>query len=236
MAKFPIIILHGWGLRGSTYHKLAELLGKKGYRVYAPDLPGFGDEPLGKSSMDLDDYVGFVSSYLKKRKVRKAGFIGHSFGGRVAIKFAVKFPDRVDLLILTGAPGIKHKLSFFRRVVMYVAVVFGELFGIRVLLPLKRVVRKGLYFLIGEWDYYNAGELRQTFKHIVSEALQGYLPLITTPTLLLWGESDRVIPVSNARKMKDLIPNAKLVTIKGVGHKLPYEHSSLFLSAIGDLL
>lgn len=232
----PIIILHGWGLRGSAYDKLASLLKEKGYRIFSPDLPGFGREPLAKEAMTLEDYATFVKDFIQKKHLRKVIFIGHSFGGRVAIKFSVKFPNFVHALVLTGAPGIKHRLSFVRRVVMCVSVVFGEVFRSRLLLPLKETARKGLYFLIGEWDYYKAGDLQETFKRIVSEALQDCLPQIKAPTLLLWGEKDRIIPVSDARRMRSLIPKCQLVVVENAGHKLPYEKPEAFVSAIQNFL
>src|SRR3989338_11260331 len=99
--KSPIIILHGWGLRGSVYRKLIELLKQKGHKVFAPDLPGFGHEPLLNNSMKLDDYILFVKNFIAEKKIKKPIIIGHSFGGRVTVKYAFLYPDEIDKLILT---------------------------------------------------------------------------------------------------------------------------------------
>lgn len=219
----PIIILHGWGLNGSVYMNLSNLLKVKGYEVFFPDMPGFGKELLRKKEMNLDDYVEFVRNFMKKKKIKRVILFGHSFGGRISIKLAVKYPNEVLALILTGVPGVKQKLSPLRTFIQYYAVSLGETFRIKALSSLKNILRKGLYFLIGEWDYYNAGNLRETFKKVIAEDLTPYLKRIKTPTLLLWGEYDRVVPLSIALRMKKYIPGAKLIVYKKYGHKLPYE-------------
>jgi pimeloyl-ACP methyl ester carboxylesterase len=107
------------------------------YSILIPDLPGFGKSNEPNENWNLDDYVEFVDEFIKKAS-RKGGFelvknilkkmqdgstgllsqwsqqtkpilIGHSFGGRIAIKYAAKYPEKIDKLILTGAAGIKHK-------------------------------------------------------------------------------------------------------------------------------
>jgi len=181
--------------------------------------------------MDLDDYVKFVRDFMKKKKLKKVVLLGHSFGGRVAIKFTTSFPQRVCGLILTGAPGIRQRLSFIRRVVQYVAISLGELFRIDALRPLYLILRKGLYFMIGEWDYYKAGDLRETFKKIIAEDLASDLSKIKVPTLIVWGQQDAVVPLSVGRQMHSLIPHSKLVIVKDVGHKLPYENPKAFSNA-----
>src|SRR5438270_12888927 len=105
--KYPIVILHGWRLTGSRYKDIQELFQKKGFTVYAPDLPGSADVKLTKEVMRIDDYIDFVLDFLKEHKIKKIILIGHSFGGRVAAKFAGRHPGIVEKLILTGAPLIK---------------------------------------------------------------------------------------------------------------------------------
>lgn len=234
MAKFPIIILHGWGLRGSTYQKLAELLRQRSYRVYAPDLPGFGSEPLAKQSMNLDDYVLFVQSFLKKKRVKPVILIGHSFGGRVAIKYAYTYPKEVAKLILTGVPLVRDR-SLRRKVATLAAVIGGTLLR-NSPKPIREFFRKVLYFAIGELDYYKAGPLRQVFKNVVAEELAGTLKNVSVPVLLVWGEKDRMTPLPHLRRIKKIIPHIPLCIVPNSAHKLPHEHSALFVSKIEAFL
>lgn len=236
MKKDTILILHGWGISGRKYHALENLFKKEGYPVLAPDFPGFGKELLRGTAMALDNYVDFVAEYLRKKKLKKVIIIGHSFGGRVSIKFSVAHPEMIKALILTGAPGIKHKLGFHKRMIMYVSVVLGELFKYQPFSLAKNFIRKALYFMIGEWDYYKAGDLRETFKKIIAEDLRRYLPNISVPTLLLWGENDRLIPLSDGKKMQKIIPRSSLIVIKNAGHKVPYEQPNIFFKRVKEFI
>lgn len=232
--KPSILILHGWGLRGSIYDGVKKLLEKEGFKVFIPDLPGFGEEPLRSSTMMLDDYVSFVDEFLKANKTTQFIIIGHSFGGRVALKYAFKYPERVNKLVLAGTPVIRSSV-LKRKISRMVSIAGGKIFRF---LPktTKDFLRKFLYFLIGEWDYYKAGPLKQVFKNIISEDLVFYAKNIKTPVLLVWGENDRVVPVSDMKKIAKIIPHATFSVVKDVGHKLPYEKPVEFFKAIKPFL
>lgn len=219
-----------------VFKEISNLLQKIGYTVYAPDLPGFGKQPLLFPKMNLNDYVDFVADFIKRNKINKVILLGHSFGGRVSIKFVNKFPNLVSAIILTGAPGIKQKLSFPKKTARNMAMIFTELFRFKALLPIKKILRKGLYFVIGEWDYYNAGDLRETFKNVIGEDLSPLLSKIKIPTLLVWGENDIVVPLSVGKAMRDKIKNSELAVIKNTGHKLPYEAPKDFFQTIKTFL
>lgn len=222
--KKTILILHGWGVDGSKYFKLKQLLENLGFAVFIPDLPGFGKQKLLKKAMNVDDYCDFVEDFVKRWKLDRLILIGHSNGGRIAIKLASRNPSFILKLILTGASGIKPRLSFKKRLAYSLSKI-----GKPIAHPF---FRKLLYFWINEWDYYKAGELSETFKKIIAEDLTSYLPKIEIPTLLVWGEDDKVIPLFYAKKMQQLIPNAKLIVLEGLSHKLPYESPQRFVESI----
>ena len=100
-----VVILHGWPLSGATFAPLSRALATKGYHAFAPDMPGFGNAKLPNKPYHLDDYVSFIQQYAAMRKLKKFILIGHSFGGRVALKFARKNSGMIERLILTGVPG-----------------------------------------------------------------------------------------------------------------------------------
>lgn len=232
MKKKSILILHGWGVHRGKYQEIIDELKKEGFDAYAPDLPGFGEEKLRRKAMCVDDYVDFVKSFVASKELTNIVLIAHSFGGRIAIKLAALGYPNLTGLILTGSAGIKPKLAFPKRAVMYFAISMGELFRFPFLASFKDKIRKLLYFMIGEWDYYSAGDLRETFKKVIAEDLTSYLPKITIPTLLIWGERDRTIPLSDARRMKDFIPDAKLLVVPGATHTLPYAMPHVFVEKI----
>lgn len=228
-----IILLHGWGLTGSKYKDLLQLLIRNGFDAYGFDLPGFGSETL-KNTSNLDDYVEFVRNKIQEKKIVKPIIIGHSFGGRVALKYAWKYPAETAKIILTGVPVIRH-ISLKGKIGYLVAIIFGKLSPI---LPeaAKNKIRKVLYFAIGERDYYKAGPLKQVFKNIISEDLTRYVKEVRVPMYLVWGVLDRLTPVSDVEKIKKLNPESKSVIVENYGHKLPYENPQLFFNSIKNFL
>lgn len=222
-----IVILHGWGLSGSTYKNLKSILESNHYHVFAPDLPGFGKQPLITSNMDLGDYVEFVRKFIKEKQLSKVILIGHSFGGRVALKYAWKYPKKVSQLILTGVPIIRH--NTLPKDIAFFTSVIGGAFLKKFPFQVQRTLRKSLYFIIGEWDYYNAGSLKEMFKNIINEDLAQYTQEIKVPVLLLWGKNDRVTPFNDAVRIQNMIENSKLVVIENTTHKLPYENPKMFV-------
>ncbi len=229
-----IVILHGWGLYGKTYQRLEEILKKNGYSVFAPDLPGFGDEVLPSPNYKLSDYVAFVDNLVIKHKLHKPIFIGHSFGGRVTIKYAFTYPEKVKKIILTGVPVIRE-ISLKKKVAFIFATLGGKMMKG---LPLSfyNLLRKVLYHWIGDWDYYKSGPLKQVFVNIVGEDLVQYITQLKIPVILVWGKGDRLVPVRIVDKIKKLVPNAEVVIMQNATHSPLRDEPEEFYEAIKPFL
>lgn len=222
-----ILILHGWGISGKKYTVLQKKLEKKGYRVFAPDFPGFGSEPLIKPVMTIDDYVDFLKVFYKKNTIAKAYIIAHSFGGRVVAKFAIKYPEKIEKIVFTGSPLIREKLSLRKRIMQQIAHSGKNI---------VRYLPKGfyrrlqwiLYRGVGEWDYYKAENLRETFKNVINENTKSYIGMIKKPVLILWGKHDKMVPEYIGRQIALAIPHATYEEIADGGHAIPYSHPKEF--------
>lgn len=225
--KTPILILPGWKLPGTLYADLVLLFKKRGYRAFALDLPGFSQDKLKVDLLTLDDYVEFVEKFMKSYKISSAILIGHSFGGRLAIKYAYLYPKRVEKLILTGVPIIRN-ITLKKRAASILAFVGKKMIWV---FPhfAREFLRKLLYYSIGEWDYYKSGNLKKVFVNVINEDLAIYLKKIYCPIFLLWGEKDTFIPASDIEKIKKLNPNIESKIIPGCGHRLPIENPKIFL-------
>src|SRR5581483_1422425 len=222
----PILILHGWGTSGKKYNELQKLLEAKKFKVFSPDLPGFGSESL-KKDMTLSDYAEFVRSYLKKKRIEKPIIIAHSFGSRVAAKLAVESPDFIHKLVITGSPLIRQPLSVRKKVFSLVARI-GK--GITPSFA-RESLRKVLYRGVGEVDYLKAGKLSETFKNVVNEDLKNILHKISAPTLIVWGKNDTFVPLRVGKNIAEKIKSSTLKVVDGT-HKLPYENPKLFFETI----
>ncbi len=202
----PFLILHGWGSSSDSWLEVQKNLGQK-FSVICFDLPGFGKSSLPDSVWDLDNYVELVIDLVNKLGIEKFYLLGHSFGGRIAIKLALAFPKRVERLILVDAAGIREQkkgLSFVKFFRFLARFSF-----------LKRAFYK---FVVKSSDYLQAtGIMKQVFKKVVEEDLRNLLQDIEVKTLIIWGRFDKATPLRNGRLMKEKIKNSKLKILE-TGH------------------
>lgn len=236
----PILILHGWGnqvLGGKRFQEVKSLLEKKGYRVFAPDLPGFGQNTLKKESLTFEDYLLFVKSFIHEKKLKKIILIGHSFGGRIAIAFSSRYPELVSRLVLVSASGIPHALPSLKKKIAYVLTkTIGPIFAIPPFSFFYNFLRKLVYYAIGEMDYYKSANLKQTFKNVYQVTIVPDLEKIYVKTLIIWGENDTFTPVEDGKLMHAKINNSKLVIIPHAGHRFPYENPEAFVKEISTFI
>lgn len=215
-----VVLLHGWGSNITLFKSMTEVLKTK-YRVIAPDMPGFGlsDEP--PLPWCVDDYVDFAIKFLKELNVTKATFLGHSFGGRVIIKFFERddLPFEVTKIILADSAGVKPRKTLKQKFKIYTYKAGKKILSVK---PIKKLFPDALNNLqskSGSADYRSASPLmRQTMVKVVNEDLTHIFPKVTPSTLLIWGENDTATPISDACLMEKLMPDAAKVVLKGCGH------------------
>lgn len=107
----PVLLLHGWANDVETLRPLMGMVKEMGFRVYSVDLPGFGLSDTPEGPWGVDEYVNFVLKLLDELALDRVSIIGHSFGGRIAIKLAANDPIRINKLILVDSAGIKPDRS-----------------------------------------------------------------------------------------------------------------------------
>ena len=237
--KKTIVILHGWGstVSGDRYKEVKNLLQKKGFVVYTPDMPGFGKSKLKKDELYFEDYVNFVKKFLDKEKLKKIILLGHSFGGRVAIRFTSLYPEYVSSLILVGASGIPHPLpSLKKKVIYYTTKIIRPIFQRAPFSFFYKLFRKLVYYAIGEMDYYKAGNLSKTFQNVYKISIEEDLKKIRISTGIIWGEKDTITPLADGKLMHKNIKGSKLFIVPEASHKLPYENPKIFTEIVINFL
>ncbi|MCR4615925.1 MAG: alpha/beta hydrolase [Clostridiales bacterium] len=225
-----VVLLHGWGSNIKLFDGIFDLMSGK-YNVVALDMPGFGLSEEPKEPWGVDEYVDFVIEFLKALGIKKASFLGHSFGGRVIIKLVNRtdLPFEIDKLVLVDSAGVKPKKSFKQKVKLR---IYKMSKGVLNFAPVKKLFPDALENLRrknGSADYNSASPLmRQCLVKVVNEDLTHLMPSIKQPVLLIWGSNDTATPLSDAQLMEKLMPEAGLAVIEGVGHYSFIENQIVF--------
>lgn len=217
-----VILLHGWGQNKEMMEKIEEHLASH-FSVYNLDFPGFGESDLPPVSWGVPDYEEFLEDFIEKNDIHNPILIGHSFGCRVAIRYAALHP--VKKMVLTGAAGIKPKQTTTQKmkVMTYKA---GKWF-------LKATGNeeklKELQNKSGSEDYRNAqGVMRETFVKVVNDDVKDILKDVKCPVLLVWGEYDDAVPLEVGKMMEKELPDAGLAIFEKDNHFAYWNQSDRF--------
>lgn len=215
----PILILHGWGGSSDSWQKVQEVLAIQGYKVIVPDLPGFGKSDYPRFPWTLDDYVQWLNDFTSALDFNVFFLLAHSFGGRIAIRFALKQRSKIKKLILCSSAGIKENPDFKTKVIIFLAKLGKKIFSWKILASFEGIFRKSFHRILCHRDYIKASPvMKATMKNILAEDLAGNLSSIKNETLIVWGEDDKMVPVKNAYFFKEKIGNSQLEVLKGVKH------------------
>jgi pimeloyl-ACP methyl ester carboxylesterase len=219
-----LVLLHGWGRSLEAVRQLGELLAQN-YRIVLIDLPGFGRSPLPFPASNEGggwgtlEYSERVKQFLDDNKITECLLLGHSFGGRLSVRLASKYPDLVKGLILVGSHGLKRarplkdevRVRWIRAITKTAKMIDG--------LTGTRLFAHYLAPRFGSRDYNAAGDLRKTLVKTVNEDLTDQASTIQAPTLLLWGANDTETPLDLAQSFNRLIKDSQLHIFPNKGHE-----------------
>ena len=222
-----LLFLHGWGGSSSSWDlNIAEL--SNHFDCIAVDLPGFGVSDKPQLTWGVADYASFIKSFAEKLELNKFVIVGKSFGGRVGIYYASKWPETLKNLILVSSAGIEKPgiVAIFKVGL----AKLGKSLISKVLPKFESNARNIYYNLFGikrtESDYKWEVKKLVTRTDLSEEAKN-----ITVPTLIIWGSNDKVLPLKVGKKLNRLIKKSIFTIIKG-GHNAHIESASEFNSIV----
>lgn len=220
-----IIILHGW----MHNKRIWEPFAAKFDNASTFDLPGFGDEPLPSYSWGIEEYTRWVIKKLERTKDRNIVLIGHSFGGRIASYLASQRPAWLSGLVLIASPSI-YRPSFNVRLQNKLVP------KLKYLLP-DRIKTKVAHLML-EDDYREIWQtkIKQVYERVVRFNQTEFLPTITVPTLILWGENDKDVKKEIQEEICELIPHSIFEIIPGSGHNIHLEKPNLLYGKISHFV
>jgi pimeloyl-ACP methyl ester carboxylesterase len=236
----PLVYLHGaGGLLGDN--PFLDQLAQR-YHVFAPEWPGYGESTGEDLLEDMLDFTLHGWDLVDALGLRQPHLIGHSMGGMIAAEMACLCPREVGRLVLVAPaglwldthpiPDIFAMLPFQIAEALFVDPQAGQqlMTGGADLSDMEALKE---FYITSQRRLTMAGKI---LFPIPNRRLSKRLYRLTAPTLLVWGASDRLIVPAYAEQWRRLIPGAKLETIAGAGHMLPYEQPDAFSKAVTAFL
>ncbi len=255
----PVVLIHGMLNSSSHWQSVAQSLAGD-YTVVAPDLIGHGDSAAPRGDYSLGAHAASIRDLLAAIGIERASIVGHSLGGGVAMQFFYQFPQRVERLALISSGGLGREVSPLLRTAALPGM--SGLLSLTINPRLLGALRAGGTNLrdrgIGAGVYLQAiaralrplenADARQAFLHTLRSVIDMHgqrvsatdrLGLLETiPTLIVWGERDRTIPIEHGRLAHAAIPHSIFKTVPGVAHfphlEDPHALSGLLLDFLGE--
>jgi pimeloyl-ACP methyl ester carboxylesterase len=221
--KPTLLCLHGWGGSKESFAELRESMKGEDIDILTPDLPGFGEEPEPDTAQSIDNCAEWVEQWLEKNWNGKSKLLllGHSHGGRIAIKLVTRGNISPEHLLLCAAAGIKRPKHIKRIFGLSLAKGGKAILSLPGLSHLQRMSKKMLYKILRVHDYERASPvMRQTMINVSKEDLRPLLSSIKIPTDIFWGTEDTMTPYDDARIMEKEIQGSTLHTYSGVRHRI----------------
>jgi pimeloyl-ACP methyl ester carboxylesterase len=252
-----LVLLHGITSTSATWDRVLPALARR-YTVLAPDLPGHGRSDKAGGDYSIGAHANTVRDLLDALGYRRATVIGHSLGGGVAMQVAYQYPERVERLVLVAPGGFGREVSIVLRAAAVpgsdrmlglaawrpvveagtlLAQLLGRL-GVRGSTDLEEIGRA--YASLSERDARAA--FVETLRGVVDYQGQRVTALDRTdlatrfPSLIVWGEQDRVVPVRHGREFHQIVPHTYLAVFERAGHFPHRDEADRFVDVVDEFL
>jgi pimeloyl-ACP methyl ester carboxylesterase len=253
----PLVLIHGIAEAAWAWEAILPALARE-HRVIAPDLLGHGRSAKPRGDYSLGTQATLIRDLMISLDIERATLIGHSLGGGITMQFAYQYPERCERMVLVASGGLGQDVTFMLR---SLGLPGADLVAPLFLSTRARDLiqgatgwlgRRGLKSNAGQramWRSYDSltdpatrAAFIATVRAVIDErgqrvsALERLYLAGTMPTMLLWGEKDRIIPAKHARSAHEEMPGSRLEIVPGTGHFLMVEKPERVAELILDFL
>jgi len=251
----PVVFIHG--LSGCWQNWLEQIpLFARDHRVIAIDLPGFGHSEMPVEEISISGYADAIDALMEQLDLEEARIVGNSMGGFIGSELAIQHPERVERLVLVAAAGLSiesirtgRTTGLRHRAENVVFFTLGHVASRSHQVALRPRLRAALLMTVAAHPARLPGPLAAqqvlgSGKPGFSDALEAMcryplrdrLEKIACPTLILWGDKDRLVPVKDAAIFEQLIPDSRKIIYQDSGHVLMMERPARFNSDVKAFL
>ena len=244
----PVVMLHGSGPGVSALANWQHNIGalSQRFRILAPDIVGFGATERPRDIVySLRTWTDHVWAFLDAHDIQKAAIIGNSLGGRIALQMATDRPGRITRMVLMGAPGVGMTpteglaaLRAYQPSHDAMRDLLRNYFAVDPTMITDELVEIRYQASIADGAYEAYRAMFFDPRHAGSELgiTENEVRAIATPTLLIHGREDKVVPVRVSVTMLGLLPNADLHVFSRCGHWTQIERADEFSALVSDYL
>ena len=250
--RTPVVFVHGLGGQWQNWIQNIPRLALE-RRTVALDLPGHGISPMPAERITISNYARTVEALCNDLGLGPVALVGNSMGGFISAEVAIRFPQRVERLVLVSAAGITTS-NLYRTPVLTLgraATAFMAYTAARRRQVARRPISRHLALALVArhpsrlapdlaWEGLIKGAGKPGFESALRACLEydfrERLPDIACPTLIMWGENDAVLPAADAQEFERLIPDARKLLMRDTGHVPQLERPGAFNDSLMDFL
>jgi 2-hydroxy-6-oxonona-2,4-dienedioate hydrolase len=236
-----VILLHGLGVDSSSWAATAPALAKS-FHVFAPDQIGFGQSDKPLMPYRVATFVDFLDGFYKQTGVTKATLVGNSLGGWIAAAFALKYPEKVERVVLVDAAGLSPGRWGGPKLTREAAMQLNPATREDMRKILQAVIYNQQMITDQAVEAAFAGKLKrndgftttQVIESIVrgEDLLDGRLGALRAPTLVVWGREDALTPLAIGKALHEDIKGSELLVLDRCGHAPQLECAGAFNAAL----
>ncbi len=216
--RLPVILVHGLGMSSRYMIPLARHLAPH-FRVYAPDLPGFGLSDKPHRALTVRELADALAVWMQAMGVERAALVGNSLGCEVLVELAIVHPQLIDRLVLQGPTPDPEARGLIRQMMGFFAIAAFERWSLA---------------WVALTDYARGGIRRYilTLRSMVDNQIGQKACQVKQPTLVVWGTRDYIVPYAFVTRLTGLLPRGRLAVIPGAAHGINYSHPEAFTAVL----
>jgi pimeloyl-ACP methyl ester carboxylesterase len=246
----PMILIHGFAASNLVWSKVFLEFAEAGYRVIAPDLPGYGYSAKPRHlDYTIANQAEMVVRFLKQLEIDRAVFVGSSYGAAIAATIALDHPELVQKLVMVGAVN-NNRPTRYLLMRLFGSPIIGDILS-PLLVGSRRLLRRRMKRVYDRHSWV-LDERRVDARHLPlrtrgahraiirtvrrwdAERVSREAHLLTQPTLLIWGDTDREVPLQDGERLHAAIPGSRLLVVRECGHLPHEEYPQAFVDVVLD--
>ncbi|HEX9332129.1 MAG TPA: alpha/beta hydrolase [Anaerolineales bacterium] len=238
----PVILLHGWLGSWGLWQDTMSFLGRY-YRTYALDFWGFGESGKKRETYAVQDFVSLVDQFMEQLGIENAPLVGHSMGGTVSLSVAIKYPQRVNKVVVVGSPIVGSSLALplkwagYRPIAFMLFNMMGAFrFGIRVASPFICRDERFAAMMDRDLSRTTVESFLRSIASLRRTDLRPMLGQIKVPAMGMYGDRDVIVHPRQWEPMKNGIAHARIERFPAAGHFPMLEEPQNFAERLKSFL